>query len=412
MLGTDYEFFAISDKFGSLISSDRFGLGGKRDEHEQIVDDAGNKCGYIHKDNVMVEVCTLPATTGKEFNAAIERSLAAAQQFIAGRVPRSAIGQHAAQNLPQKLLASLPEASEIGCDVDFTIDIGYNSVPRTPLNSNLLGNSRYAGGHVHVSYDNPSLSPGEVASLFDLLVAIPCARYLTKDRAPWYGLSGLHRPTKYPDGSSGVEYRVLDNVWIHSQHLRNYVCNMADIIQQLTNPLHYDLREHLLDAPFYKQITMPAFTSSITQDHLQKYTMDALTAGLKGVVIPVLKGGKSNGNNLIVEDEEPIIGVDTPEIQPDEGTTFFARATAALDRSIAEREELARRTMRATGTRGMVAGRPRPFTVWEDGHGISGIRATTADPTPVRPDRVPAWFTTEVFDRAVAADANEGDDNA
>lgn len=108
-------------------------------------------------------------------------------------------------------LAKYPQAHIVGCSPD--ID-AYSRRPREGLTVDLFGNHRFAGGHVHISYDNKDSIPSWVVARFlDISLTLP---YLSRDpqgkRRSLYGLAGLYRETVYGK-SSGIEYRTLSNFW-------------------------------------------------------------------------------------------------------------------------------------------------------------------------------------------------------
>lgn len=118
-------------------------------------------------------------------------------------------------------LAKFPQAHIVGCSPD--ID-AYSRRPREGLTVDLFGNHRFAGGHIHMSYDNPDNVPSWVfARYMDIALTLP---YLAQDpqgmRRGLYGLAGLFRETVYGK-SSGIEYRTLSNMWHFDPSMRTTV---------------------------------------------------------------------------------------------------------------------------------------------------------------------------------------------
>jgi hypothetical protein len=56
----------------------------------------------------------------------------------------------------------------------------------------------------------------------------------------------LHRPTRYPDGSTGVEYRPLDNFWVHNTGKCLNVAQGASKVQNLLDKGNYDVIHELM----------------------------------------------------------------------------------------------------------------------------------------------------------------------
>lgn len=81
---------------------------------------------------------------------------------------------------------------------------------RDPFSADTLGRMRYAGGHIHLSY-NHAVVPHFVAARFlDLYLTLP---WIDWDHQPrrraTYGKAGLYRPKQY-----GIEYRTPSNWWL------------------------------------------------------------------------------------------------------------------------------------------------------------------------------------------------------
>ncbi len=78
---------------------------------------------------------------------------------------------------------------------------------------------RYGGGHMHFSglpifKENPIMA----VRAFDLTVGLAATAFspvpkLEEIRTFRYGKAGVWRPQRYPDGSSGLEYRSVSNSW-------------------------------------------------------------------------------------------------------------------------------------------------------------------------------------------------------
>lgn len=115
-------------------------------------------------------------------------------------------------------LDKFPASKEIGCEPDFYAYsrdsqglFDPDKLQRNCLNANVLGNKRYAGGHLHLSFDNRQNIPAfAIAMLCDAVLGLPSV-VMDKQhgRRRMYGLAGLYRPKSY-----GIEYRTMSNWWM------------------------------------------------------------------------------------------------------------------------------------------------------------------------------------------------------
>lgn len=134
-------------------------------------------------------------------------------------------------------LAPYSQAKIVGCSPDTD---AYTRLPRSGMNTDMFGLERYAAGHFHISFPNPyDIPPYIVARMIDLHVTLA---YLALDkqgnRRKHYGLAGLYRPTKYPDGSTGIEYRTMSNFWVFSQ---DYRTQLSSAIINLITDMNSDI---------------------------------------------------------------------------------------------------------------------------------------------------------------------------
>lgn len=107
-------------------------------------------------------------------------------------------------------------ARAIGCSPDLDA-YGREDGPviRPALDITDFGSVRFAGGHLHLSYDKTKVPPYVMARYMDALLGLPCLG-LDKQgvRRQFYGRPGLFRDKPY-----GIEYRSLSNFWL--QYLKN-----------------------------------------------------------------------------------------------------------------------------------------------------------------------------------------------
>ena len=239
-LGADYEVF-VANADGRPVPASIFGLGGKTGEHRPLYQD-GKVVGTVHRDNHMLEMCIPPAQTAGEMALSVGRVMYAAMEFVQAHDDSLYISTNPSATFTDEEVDT-PEARDIGCDRDFISNNGESAV-REAISAKELGNERFAGGHIHVSYDTGLAPPWVGATLCDFFLGIPNQNRLNRKRAPYYGLSTLHRPTRYPDGTEGVEYRVLDSFWVHGPDIR--VLRGAGLVQELLTPEHVDVVRELV----------------------------------------------------------------------------------------------------------------------------------------------------------------------
>lgn len=241
-IGTDFERFLEDGR--RVRSAEFLRLPDKFQSHVELRD-ADGLAGYIHRDNVMVEMCVAPQDTGEGLVKAVSRVLNAASDFVKQAAPEVVIGDRSSARFQYKDLQT-PAARELGCDMDF-VARDMDSVGRDPLNANKLGDERYAGGHLHFSWPNQGIPAWVGASICDLLIGLPEAQHLNHARAMYYGAGSLHRPTEYPDGSRGVEYRPLDCYWTTTQEHLERVARRADAVHKVLTEGSVNLVRGMVD---------------------------------------------------------------------------------------------------------------------------------------------------------------------
>lgn len=209
MIGTDFELFM---KAGSdlIPVPEHLDIGSKEGKHVQL------HHGTMHRDNVMVELCPDPVVSTAGFVHKITSLVDEAEEFLSKRMGETiSLAFEPTAQFGTDMLASR-FAQEIGCDPDWVAANGQGSL-RDKLNAGMLGNTRCAGGHLHMSYKSVAgdFPPEPLAvHLADLtLGALEVTMGTQGTRRDYYGMPGLYRPTKY-NKSSGVEYRTLSNRWL------------------------------------------------------------------------------------------------------------------------------------------------------------------------------------------------------
>lgn len=232
MLGTDFEVFLMQG--AAPVNAGCLGLPGKSDTPIPL------STGAVHRDNVMLELTVPPAVDADEFIRNIAATRDACAEWVRAQRPEFSLGDKAGAVFMEDTLCT-PEGMELGCDIDY-IAKDNDSVARDPLCASDLGFARYAGGHVHISYETAHIVPPWMAAMLcDLVIGVPVSRVLNQHRARFYGLPTLHRPTMYPDGTSGVEYRVLDNFWTAHEPFNRLVAAAAERVENILNLNERDL---------------------------------------------------------------------------------------------------------------------------------------------------------------------------
>lgn len=212
-VGNDVEFFLINSK-GVITPSWDLGMGTK-DSPLKV------NGGFISEDGVSAEVSPAPASSEQEFVENLTTVMDELAKFV--KPHGLSLVTKASVKLPDNVLKK-SRSRVVGCDEDYD-PWGRNiSVNATPTYNRKI--FRCSGGHVHVSH--PILRSNEwkrvAAKLFDMYLGVP-AVLMDRDanRRSMYGKPGAHRPTSYPDGSCGVEYRVLSNFWTKSDNMTRWV---------------------------------------------------------------------------------------------------------------------------------------------------------------------------------------------
>jgi hypothetical protein len=228
MIGSDFERFTEVD--GEAVPSTALNLPGKFDVPVPVYDESG-EAGVIHRDNVMLEMCVPAQADGQGLVTAVKRVVSAASEWVRAVDPKMTIGNKTSVIFPAKTLLG-QDAQELGCDIDYLVG-DLDSDPRAPLSARLLGSLRCAGGHLHFSWPRREVPAWVGAAICDVLIGFREAAFLDYRRAGFYGFAGLHRPTSYPDGTAGVEYRPLDSYWTTDDTSLSRVAALANAVHSV-----------------------------------------------------------------------------------------------------------------------------------------------------------------------------------
>jgi len=194
-----------------------------------------------HPDNVMAEIASAAPFKAENIIGRIQHDVDLLRQHVSP-VDVSIVPYI---NVSKQFLDSSELAGEVGCDVDFR-----NGEQRDPITADVLGMSRYAGGHLHFDV-NSDIAPDYAAAVCDIMLAVPCIAHGEQQggRRGTYGLSGLYRPKSY-----GVEYRTLSNYWVNILLQRNeavshlYPEQLATLIVNTSKALE-EVRDEILMLP-------------------------------------------------------------------------------------------------------------------------------------------------------------------
>jgi hypothetical protein len=205
-IGADPELFLVDDLTGGIIPACGL-IGGTKDKPHEL---GGGFA--VQEDNVMVEYNIPPATDPNTFSRYVTEGLNSTMNFVRTKLDTASYSSVAEHLFGYNQLTA-DGALVFGCSPDF------NAYARgeafDALHANVLerarGAWRFAGGHVHIGYGNPSEVPEYVvAGLADLFIGLrSVGADQQKERRKLYGQPGRYRPTKY-----GIEYRTLSNYWI------------------------------------------------------------------------------------------------------------------------------------------------------------------------------------------------------
>lgn len=203
LIGSDPEAFLYSKEYERFVSSiDK--IGGTKNE-PRIID----QFLAVQEDNVAVEFNIVPASSRDEFVKYITEGIQKIRNLVA---PYDVVFSPQAEFNPMELID--PRAQAIGCDPDYSIYGGECKL------TEYEGNKRFAAGHIHIGYDNPSRAESEaLVPYLDLFLGVRSVPLDDKsERRNFYGKAGSIRLKPY-----GVEYRVLSNFWLRSQELTQWV---------------------------------------------------------------------------------------------------------------------------------------------------------------------------------------------
>ena len=229
-IGADPEFFIGNADTGVAVR----GVGvipGTKYEPKRLTN-----C-LIQLDNVAAELNITPAISARDFSINCKQALEDLRNLLTEH--NMSILTSPVTTFDSVELMS-QEAQQFGCDPDFDVR---KLAENRPVRPERLGNTRVAGGHVHVGYSS-DLSPVDVARLMDLFVTIPLIAHgidtCGASRRRFYGKAGSIRTKEY-----GIEYRTPDSGWMHHQYGPDFIWETLSALEAIDVGLY--LRDEVLD---------------------------------------------------------------------------------------------------------------------------------------------------------------------
>ncbi len=174
----------------------------------------------IYYDNVLAEVNTTPSFPKEEFLKNIKYSLNSLVKLIKPlKISKDSFAVFPSSELNHK------DAFEFGCEREYcAYDLDAHQM------SFMLGNARFAGGHVHIGIDIKNQEEQVMlVRMLDLflglsLISIDDSKNCCKRRS-YFGKFGRYRKTSY-----GIEYRTPSNFWLFYQSSIELVYDIVEFV--------------------------------------------------------------------------------------------------------------------------------------------------------------------------------------
>jgi len=183
-----------------------FGLFGGTKQRPVPMKDMPEGFCYL-EDNAALEFNIPPQKTAADF----VETVGAARRYLRDMVLPKHNADFMSNNRIELTVDHLkdPRSQTVGCEPDHDA-YANNGAQRPAFEGKDLGNERYAGGHIHLSYNFDAIPAFVAARFLDLYLTLPWLEYDRQGaRRPLYGKAGLFRPKKY-----GLEYRTPSNWWV------------------------------------------------------------------------------------------------------------------------------------------------------------------------------------------------------
>lgn len=202
MLGADPEIFLKRNR----RPIPAFGLIGGTKKEPLEMEGAPFKGFMYQEDGAAMEFNIPPAETGSDFVNYMAIAGGWIKKFLSARELVASSVNH--MKLAPSLLKQ-PEALNIGCVADMCAYLPKGERTRDPITADMLGEHRYAGGHIHVQFNHDMVPKHVFVKLADLAVMLPGVVVDKQGgRRRFYGRAGIYRDKEY-----GVELRGPSNMW-------------------------------------------------------------------------------------------------------------------------------------------------------------------------------------------------------
>ena len=210
LIGADPEFFIANSK--KLVPSCGL-IGGDKAKGVPIDKEKLGESYTWLEDNVAVELNVPPASSSMGFVSTMKYAVTHALDQLKLKQLHAVFKPALTFKAPDLIH---PKSMVFGCEPDFCAYDESNGRKARTVDVNTFGNTRFAGGHIHLSFNNKASIPiYAVVMLLDAFIGLPSVSYDSQDqRRKAYGLAGLFRTKTYGDNITGVEYRSLSNFWL------------------------------------------------------------------------------------------------------------------------------------------------------------------------------------------------------
>lgn len=231
--GSDPEVFIKNQKTKQYVSAEGIIPGTKDIPHK-----LDNNGLAIQPDNVMLEFSLPIAKDVEMFKVDFKNAIKEGNKFLANVNKDYVIDIISSATFTDEAL-NTEHAQTIGCSTDYNVWTKDEN-PKVNIKSS---NERWAGGHIHIGLEDPSLENVEaMVKAFDMFLTLPFVFMDPNDeRKHVYGTAGRFRFTPY-----GFENRTLSNYWLSSDELIDYVFNQITAAVEYINN-GYEVPEEVID---------------------------------------------------------------------------------------------------------------------------------------------------------------------
>lgn len=156
--------------------------------------------------------------------------------------PKAKLALESVVRVPQITLQKAhPMHVALGCEPSFNI----YKLKGTPVEDTRKLLYRFAGGHMHFGGWTQKPKYEAIVKTLDMILgvwSVGATQHMDDPiRRQYYGLPGEFRTPVYPDGSYGVEYRVLSNFWLESPAVMQLTWDIGKLCVRLAGTRHVKL---------------------------------------------------------------------------------------------------------------------------------------------------------------------------